>query len=420
MDLTRHVLSAVEQLRPWHEDFYQDLHQHPELSFHETRTAGLVADRLRDLGYEVHTGIGTTGVVGLLPNGAGKTVLARAEMDALPVLEISGLPYASTATAADEHGRAVPVMHACGHDMHVTCLLAVAQLLATHRDAWSGTFVALFQPAEEIAAGARAMVEGGLTDIIDPPDVVLAQHVMPLPHDTVACRAGPALSAADSIKVTVHGKGAHGSMPHTGVDPVVLASAIVLRLNTLVSREVKPGEFAVVTVGSVQSGSRSNIIPEDAVLLLNIRAYDPAVRQRVLDAIERIVAAECEASGSPQKPDFEYYQRFPVTDNSPQAHRHVSAAFERFFADKAVTAKPFSGSEDFSLLADAFDAPYLFWFWGGFDPRAYAQAEADGHVGDAVPSNHSGNFAPVMRPTMDTGIKAMAVAVMSYLGESAR
>src|SRR5689334_10375170 len=306
MGPTDALLADLDAIQPWHLAFYQNVHRNPELSFQETRTAGLVASRLTELGYEVQEGIGGTGVVGVLRNGDGPTVLARADMDALPVRESTGLPYASTTTATDASGKETPVMHACGHDMHVTCLLAASQLLTEPRPAWSGTFIALFQPAEELGTGARAMVDDGLAGRIPKPDVALGQHVMGLPHDTIASRPGAALSAADSIRITLHGRGTHGSMPHYGIDPVLLGSAVVMRLNAIVSRELPPGHFGVISVGSFQSGSKSNVIPETATLLLNLRAYDDRTRQQLRDAIERIVKAECEASGSPAPPKFEY------------------------------------------------------------------------------------------------------------------
>jgi hippurate hydrolase len=342
-------------------------------------------------------------------------VLARADMDALPVPEATGLPYASTAVATDSAGRETPVMHACGHDMHITCLLATAQLLAEHQQAWSGTFIALFQPAEELGTGARAMVENGLAEVIPRPDVALGQHVMGLPHDTVASRPGAALSAADSIRITLHGRGTHGSMPHFGIDPVLLGSAVVLRLNAIVSRELPPGHFGVVTVGSFQSGRKSNVIPETATLLLNLRAYDDRTRQQLREAIERIVRAECEASGSPAPPEFEYMDPFPVTQNSPDVYEKVSAAFTEQFGDKAILMEPSTGSEDFSDIPSALGAPYLFWIWGGFDPDTYHRAEADGTLGKVIPGNHASTFAPVMEPTFRTGTSAMTVALLSYL-----
>lgn len=410
------LLTELDKIQPWHLDLYQDLHRHPELSFQEVRTAGLVSDRLNQLGYDQHTGIGGTGLVGILRNGDGPTVLARADMDALPVREATELPYASTVTATDASGHDTPVMHACGHDMHVTCLLAAAQLLADHQQAWSGTFIALFQPAEELGTGARAMVEDGLADVIPKPDVALGQHVMGLPYDTVASRPGAALSAADSIRVTLHGRGTHGSMPHHGIDPVLLGSAVVMRLNAIVSRELAPGHFGVVTVGSFQSGSKSNVIPETTTLLLNLRAYDDRTRQQLRDAVERIVRAECEASGSPAPPEFEYTDPFPVTENNQGVYEKVSAAFTEQFGGRAILMEPSTGSEDFSDIPNALGVPYLYWIWGGFDPGTYHRAEADGTLSKVIPGNHASTFAPVMEPTFRTGASAMTTALMSYLG----
>ena len=409
------VLADLDSIQPWHLDFYQDLHRHPELSFQEHRTAGLVSDRLTELGYEVQAGIGGTGVVGILRNGDGPTVLARADMDALPVREATGLPYASAATATDAAGQVTPVMHACGHDMHVTCLLAAAQLLADRRHVWSGTFIGLFQPAEELGTGARAMVEDGLAQRIPKPDVALGQHVMGLPHDTVASRPGAALSAADSIKITLHGRGTHGSMPHFGIDPILLGSAVVMRLNAIVSRELAPGHFGVVTVGAFQSGSKSNVIPENTTLLLNLRSYDDRTRVQLREAVERIVRAECDASGCPAPPEFQYTDPFPVTDNSAPLYEHVSSAFTEHFGDKAILMEPSTGSEDFSDIPNGLGVPYLYWIWGGFDPDTYHRAETEGTLATTIPGNHASTFAPVMEPTFRTGASAMAVALMSYL-----
>lgn len=387
-------------------DTYSDLHRHPELSLEERRTSKVVEGKLAAFGYGV-TRIGGTGVVGVLTNGAGPTVLARADMDALPVGEATGLPYSSAVDG---------VMHACGHDVHVSTLLGAAKLMADGRGAWSGTYIALFQPAEEIGAGSQAMVDDGLVTKVPRPDVALAQHVMPIPAGTVATTAGPVLSAGDSLKITVYGRGAHGSMPHMSVDPVVLASSIVLRLQTVVSRETKPGDFAVVTVGSLTAGAKSNIIPDRATLLLNIRTYDNQVRAKVLAAIERIVTGECVAAGSPNDPEFEYYDQFPLTNNDEAVTDHVTAAFAAHFgADAVDRAMPQTASEDFSRIPDAFGAPYTFWLLGGADPDAYRAAAAKGTVAQDLPANHSPYFAPVIDPTLSMGVQAHVVAALSYL-----
>jgi len=413
------VLAGLEDLREGVEELYRDLHRQPELSHQEHRTAGLVAGRLRDAGYEVHERIGRTGVVGVLANGDGPVVLLRADMDALPVREATGLPYASEVTARDGDGDEVPVMHACGHDMHVACLAGAAQLLAEGREHWSGTLIALFQPAEEAGDGARAMVDDGLAELIPSPTVALGQHVMPAPAGRLGTRSGAALSAADSMRITVHGRGAHGSMPQAAVDPVVLAAMIVVRLQTVVSREVAPGETAVLTVGSIQAGTKSNVIPEHATLRLNVRSFSEATRTTILDAIERIVRAECQASGAPQQPEFQLYDRFPLTDNDPDVTDRVATAFGGFFGDRAGPVGQGSASEDFSDIPTALGVPYTYWFVGGTDAAAYAAAEAEGRVAQDVPVNHSARFAPVVQPTLDTGTQALVVAALEWLAPEA-
>ncbi|WP_323101360.1 amidohydrolase [Intrasporangium sp. YIM S08009] len=411
------VLSDLETCRPWQEDFYRHLHQHPELSHQERQTAAAVAERLRGSGYEVTEGVGGTGVVGLLRNGDGPSVLLRADMDALPVEEATGLPYASTATAsATDAAEPVPVMHACGHDVHVTCLLGAADLLSRHREVWSGTLVALFQPAEELGDGARRMVDDGLAGVMGSVDVALAQHVLPGVAGTVGTRAGAVLSAADSMRVTVHGRGAHGSMPQAAVDPVVLAAMIVIRLQTVVSREVAPTTPAVLTVGSIRSGTKSNVIGDHAVLELNVRTYDEQTRASVLEAIRRIVVAECQASDSPAEPEFELFDRFPPTVNDDATTERVRAAFARQFGDLATELPLQSASEDFSDLPTALGVPYTYWGIGGTDPDAYGAAVEAGTVAKDVPVNHSPFFAPVVQPTLDTGTSALVVAALAWLG----
>src|SRR5215218_5088412 len=291
------VLSGLGEIASALEDLYRDIHAHPELSLQERRTAGLAADGLRTAGYEVTEGVGGTGVVGLLRNGDGPIVMLRADMDALPVREATGLPYASTVTATDADGRQTPVMHACGHDMHVTWLAGATSLLARSRESWQGTVLAVFQPAEETAQGAQAMIDDGLFARFPKPDVILGQHVMPAPAGQISYRTGTTQAAADSLEVRLFGRGAHGSMPESSVDPVVMAAATVLRLQTIVSRELAANQAAVVTVGALQAGTKDNVIPDDALLKINVRSFDEGVRRRVLDAIERIVNAESAASG---------------------------------------------------------------------------------------------------------------------------
>jgi hippurate hydrolase len=353
--------------------------------------------------------------VGVLANGDGPTVLLRADMDALPVREATGLPYASTATATADDGAEVPVMHACGHDVHVACLVGAVAVLAQALQRWRGRVVAVFQPAEEVADGARAMLDAGLADLVGAADVALAQHVLAFPAGRVATRAGPALSAADSLRITVFGRGAHGSMPQAAVDPVVLAAVIVLRLQTVVSREVAPGDPTVLTVGSVQAGTKSNVIPESATILLNVRTYSDATRTAVLEAIERIVTAECTASRSPSPPQLERFDRFPATVNDVDTTARVAAAFASHFGDRSGDLPLQTASEDFSDLPRALGIPYCYWGIGGVDPDEYARAEAAGRVADDIPVNHSARFAPVLQPTLDTGTAALVVAALEWL-----
>ena len=412
------VLVGLQQALDPLRELYKDLHRHPELSMQEHRTAALLEQRLGGLGYQVQR-VGGTGVVGVLANGPGPTVLARADIDALPVLEATGLDYASTVTVDGDAGP-VPVMHACGHDMHATALMGAATLMAEHRAAWSGTYVVLLQPGEEIGAGAQAMLDDGLIDKIPRPDVAVGQHVLPFEAGTIGTTSGPVLSAGDSVRVTVYGKGAHGSMPHTSVDPVVLAASIVLRLQTIVSRETPPGTFAVVTVGALNAGTTSNIIPDRATLLLNVRTYDTAVRARVLASIERIVRAECEASGSPREPDVEYYDQFPLTSNDPGVNERVTQAFVAHFgADRVHHQDPVTASEDFSRVPDAFGVPYAYWTVGGHDAADYRAAVAAGRVAQDVPANHSPLFAPVVDPTLATMVQTQVVAALAYLAPPA-
>ncbi len=382
-------------------------------------TAAVAADTLRKAGYEVHDNVGTTGVVGILRNGAGPIVLMRADMDALPMQEETGLPYASTDRQTDSAGQVVPVAHSCGHDVHVASLMGAARLLAAHRSAWQGTFIPLFQPAEELGTGAADMVNGGLARLIPKPDVALAQHVLAYPAGTVGTHAGPFLSTAASMRVTVHGRGSHGSMPQLAIDPVVLAAMIVVRLQAIVAREVAPDDFAVLTVGQIAAGTKSNIIPDHAVIELNMRAYSDSMRTQLIAAIQRAVKGECAASGAPQAPEFALYDEYPLTANNPAVTAQVAAAFKDYFGDRAFTAPRQSASEDFSRIPDALGVPYTFWALGGIDATQWHKAEAAGRIAGDIPANHSPQFAPVIEPTLQTGTAAIAVAALAWLAAPA-
>jgi hippurate hydrolase len=409
------ALSNLKSLLPDLEALYKDVHSHPELSMRETRTSGLAADRLRAAGYEVATGIGKTGVVGLLRNGDGPTVMLRADMDALPIEEATGLPYASKATAEDRDGATTPVSHMCGHDMHVTWLVGASALLAQARTSWRGTVMAVFQPGEETAEGAQAMIDDGLFERFAKPDVVLGQHVMVGPSGTVAGRAGAITSAADSLQIRMFGRGAHGSMPQASIDPVVMAAATVMRLQTIVSREVAAADAAVVTVGALQAGTKENVIPDEAIIKLNVRTFDAGVRQRVLQAIERIVNAEAAASGAPRKPEITSLDHYPLNVNDRDASKRVVDAFRGHFgAERVRETGPAPASEDFGSFGTQWKAPSVFWFVGGTDPDAYASAKAANRLNE-LPVNHSPKFAPVIHPTLQTGIEALVVATRAWL-----
>ncbi|GAA1365285.1 M20 family metallopeptidase [Arthrobacter rhombi] len=400
------IFDTLDAQLDWQRELYMDLHRHPELSLQEHQTAERIESELTGIGYTVQR-IGGTGVVGVLENGSGATVLSRADIDALPVTEDTGLAYSS-----ENDG----VMHACGHDLHITCLLGAARLLAEHRHAWSGTHIALFQPAEETAAGAQAMVDDGLVSKVPAPDVAFGQHVMTTEAGTIGTTAGPVLSAGDSLKITVYGRGAHGSMPHNSVDPVVLAASIVLRLQTIVSREIEPGTFAVVTIGASNAGTKSNIIPDRAELLLNLRTYDEGVRTHIMESIERIVRGECTTAGSPREPEFEYYDQFPLTDNDADTNARITEAFtEHFGADRVSHTAPYTASEDFSRVPDAFGVPYTYWTVGSVQAEKLRAAEAAGTVAQDIPANHSPFFAPAIDPTLETGTRTQAVAALAYL-----
>ena len=398
------------------EALYTDLHRHPELSFQETRTAGVVTRTLTALGIPFDEGIGRTGVVATLRSGEGPVVWLRADMDGLPVEERTGLPYASTARGVDPAGHEVPVMHACGHDMHVTALLGALERLAATRREWSGTVIALFQPAEEFGAGARAMITDGVLDRYPAPVVVLGQHLTPLPAGLIGVRPGTQMSASDGLTITLHGRGGHGSRPHSTIDPIVMAAATIMRLQTVVSRETDPRNMAVVTVGSIHAGLKHNIIPAEATLQLSLRYPDDDARDRVLAQVERVVRAEASASGAEEQPTIVTDHTLPPTINDDDATSRLEAAFRRAFGESAVIDPGmFTGSEDVSWFARESGAPLVFWFWGGVDPELYARATAAGTIDRDVPTNHSPYFAPVLHPTINRGVENLVVAAREWL-----
>ncbi|MBB1472943.1 amidohydrolase [Luteimonas sp. MC1782] len=412
--LTAALDRVYAQIAPELLEIYKDLHRNPELSMQEHRTAGIAADYIGKLGYAVTRGVGVTGVVGVLRNGEGPTVMLRADMDALPMAEDTGLPYASTVTATDTEGRSVGVAHSCGHDLHVAWMLGAARVLAEHRDAWQGTVLIVFQPGEETAEGANAMIADWDAAGLPRADVVLGQHVMVGAAGTVSWREGVILSAGDSLKVQLFGRGSHGSQPQTSIDPVVMAAATVMRLQTIVSREIGPQESAVLTIGSLQAGTKENIIPDDATIKLNIRTYDEGVREHMLQAVRRICCAECDASNAPRPPEFTTLSSYPLTDNDHAATARIVDAFRAQFGDAVLESKRMAASEDFSVFGRTWGVPYVFWFVGGTDPEVHAKAKAEGTL-NRIPSNHSPRFAPVLDPTLETGLQAMLSAASAWL-----
>lgn len=423
------IQDVVSQHRPAleaYESLYKHFHTHGELTFCEQETAKTVVSHLKDLkekfqisdnDFVVHESIGGHGVAATLSNGQGQTVMLRADMDALPIHEQTGLEYASTKRMKDHEGAEQYVMHACGHDMHITSLIAAAETLFSARSAWSGTLVLLFQPAEEKGAGAQAMVDDGLyTKKLAPiPDVVLGGHVMPLPAGKIGTRPKAIMAAADAFKVTFHGQGGHASQPHHTCDPITLAAYTITRLQTLVSREVNPADHAVVTVASLHAGSAENIIPESAEMKVNVRTFSEDVRKKVLNGIHRIVNAESTAHNAPTQPVFATISKYPVTFNDPPTvetlHETMSAHFGDSWTDDITRH---SVSEDFSILASSVGKPSCFWFYGGMDPEIYRKHEEEGAF---LPSNHSAFFAPIIQPTLKTAVDGYVVAALTWLAK---
>ncbi|HEY2340482.1 MAG TPA: amidohydrolase [Steroidobacteraceae bacterium] len=394
---------------------YVTLHQHPELSGAELQTSAKLAAELRALGYSVTEHVGGTGLVAVLNNGAGNTVMLRTELDALPVEEKTGLPYASKVRAKDPAGRDVAVGHMCGHDLHMSALVATAGIMARTRGTWHGTLVLVGQPAEETVAGAKAMVHDGLFTRFPRPKVVLALHVgNELPAGSVGIIEGIYNTNSDAVRITIYGRGGHGSAPHTTVDPIVIAARTILALQTIASREVKPGEFAVVSVGYINAGTKNNIIPDQAELGLTVRTRKAEVRKQVLAAIKRITDAEAQAGGAPRIPTVELsYEATDAVYNDPSLARRLRVALETALGkDKVVSQEPITPSEDFSVFVEQ-GIPGFYLSLGGADPQNYAQAKAGG---PALPSNHSSLFAPDVDPALHTAIAAEVAMLRDVLG----
>jgi hippurate hydrolase len=407
----------VDAVFPEAHALYLDLHQHPELSSQETQTAAKLASHLRSLGYEVTERVGGTGIVAILKNGAGPTIMLRTELDALPVEEKTGLAYASKVRTQDNSGREVPVMHACGHDLHMAALIGTAAVMAHSKDTWHGTLMLIGQPAEEAISGAKKMIADGLLSRFPKPDIGVALHVVnDFPAGTVAVTPGYSHASADSLRIMIYGKGGHGASPHTTIDPIVIAARTVLSLQTIVSREVKPGEAAVVTVGYIQAGTKNNIIPDQAELGLTIRTYKPEVRKQILAAIARITKAEADAAGVQREPSIEQYEATDAVYNDPALAQRLKSTLQAALGkDNVATAEPLMVSEDYAFFIEQ-GIPSFYFTLGGADPRKYAEAKI---AGTRLPSNHSPLFAPDVDPALRTGITAEVAVLRNLLNASA-
>lgn len=417
------VHDGVGRLYPELEKLYFELHRNPELSFHEERTAARLAQELRQSGFEVTTKIGGHGIAGVMKNGAGPVVMVRTDLDALPVTENTGLPYASTIRVPDEHGNEVGVMHACGHDLHMTVFAGAARLLSQMKQHWRGTLLFVGQPAEERGAGARAMLADGLFTRFPRPHYALALHANAgLEAGKVAYCPGYALANVNSVDVTIRGVGGHGAYPHAAKDPVVIAAQVILALQTIVSREIKPLEPAVVTVGSIHGGSKHNIIPEEVKMQLTLRSYSEEVRQQMLAAVGRIVKGIAAAAGLPP-------ERMPLVEvrddstlstyNDPLLVQRLVPAFERMIgAGNVMQTEPVMGGEDFGAYGRVEPKVPICIFWLG---TVSAEKMADSRrSGRALPALHSSQFAPAPEPAIKTGVAAMCAAALELLQSKER
>jgi amidohydrolase len=415
------ITPVVEREYASLEQLYTHCHAHPELSFREQNTAARLAAELKALGIEVTTGVGGHGVVGVLKNGAGPTILVRTDLDALPLKELTGLPYASTVRTTNDLGAEVDVMHACGHDVHITSLVGTARVLTRLKNRWSGTIVFIGQPAEERGAGARAMLKDGLFTRFPKPDYCLALHVSSdMAAGSVGVVEGFVLANVDSVDITMRGAGGHGAWPHKTKDPIVLAAQSIMAMQTIVSRETDPLESAVVTVGSVHGGTKHNIIPDEVKLQLTVRSFTDEVRAHTLAAIKRIVRGQAISAGIPEDrlPVVQVDERefTPATYNQPELARRIGGTFKQLFGEKKVISrKPVMGGEDFSEFGRTADKIPICIFWlGSVEPERVADSE---RTGKPLPALHSSLYRPVPEPTLKTGVTAMSAAVLELVGK---
>lgn len=408
------ISKEVDAVYPAAHELYIDVHEHPELSSHETQTAAKLAARLRALGYDVTEHVGGTGIVAVLKNGSGPTVMFRTELDALPVEEKTGLPYASKVHAKDDAGHDVSVMHACGHDLHMAAMIGTAEIMAHSKDTWHGTLIFVGQPAEETISGARAMLEDGFLNRFPKPDYGVALHVgNELPAGSIGITSGVYSTAADSLRVTIYGKGGHGSAPHTAIDPIVIAARTIVALQTIVSREVRPTEMAVVTVGYIHAGTKNNIIPDQAEMGITVRTYNPQVRKQVLAAIDRVVNAEAMAGGATREPLIEHFEATGSVYNDPALVQRLRGPLEAALGKNNVyTTEPITASEDYSYFVEA-GIPSLYMSLGGADPDKLVEAN---RTGVALPSNHSSKFAPDVDPSLRGAMVAEVAVLRNLLG----
>lgn len=407
--------SQIDGVYPQVEALYFDLHRNPELSYHEEKTAAKIADQLRKLGYDVTTGVGGNGVVGIFKNGAGPVVMLRAELDALPVPEKTGLPYASHVTTHDDRGVEVPVMHACGHDLHMAIGIGTAALLVQNKDRWHGTFIYVGQPAEERIGGATAMLKDGLFTRFPKPSFAFAVHDSNgLPAGKVGYTPGFSASNADSINVTVYGVGGHGSAPQETVDPIVIAARTIVSWQTIVSREIDPQEPAVITVGAIHGGTKNNIIPDEVLMGLTVRSYKDDVRKHLLASIERIAVAESEAAGAPKKPLVEHVEGVGAVYNDPQTTNRLADRLRQVMGDSnVVLGRPIMASDDFAEYRYG-GVPSVMLELGAVNPEKYAEAKK---ANQPLPGPHSPHFAPDREPSLKTGIEVEMAAILELMGK---